>query len=164
MRKPPEGSLQRTKGDEMEILLIEDNPADARLTELALRDEKIRITLSIVRDGMEALAFLRKEGIHAQAKSPDLILLDLNLPKKNGREVLREIKSDALFKHIPVAILTTSDAESDILYSYRMQANCYMVKPLELNRFVEMMNSIKRFWFETARLPQRDEIREPECH
>jgi len=148
----------------MEILLVEDNIADARLTELALKDEKIHIKISIARDGVEALAFLRKEGIHAQAKSPDLILLDLNLPKKDGREVLMEIKSDMLIKHIPVAILTTSDAESDILYSYRMQANCYLVKPLELDRFVEMMNSIKKFWFETARLPLRDEIREQECH
>lgn len=145
----------------MDILLVEDNPADARLTELALRDGKIRINLSIARDGMEAMAFLHKEGIHAQARNPDFILLDLNLPKKDGREVLREIKSDALIKHIPVAILTTSDSESDILYSYQMQANCYMVKPLELDRFVEMMNSIKRFWFETTRLPQRDEIHEP---
>jgi chemotaxis family two-component system response regulator Rcp1 len=145
----------------MDILLVEDNPADARLTELALRDGKIRINLSIARDGMEAMAFLHKEGIHAQARNPDFILLDLNLPKKDGREVLREIKSDALIKHIPVAILTTSDSESDILYSYQMQANCYMVKPLELDRFVEMMNSIKRFWFETTRLPPRGEIREP---
>ena len=156
--------MQRTTWDKMDILLVEDNPADARLTELALRDGKIRIKLSIARNGEEALAFLRKEGIHAQAKNPDFILLVLNLPKKDGREVLREIKSDALIKHIPVAILTTSDAESDILYSYRMQANCYMVKPLELDKFVEMMNSIKRFWFETARLPHGDEISEPECH
>ena len=156
--------MQRTTWDKMDILLVEDNPADARLTELALRDGKIRIKLSIARNGEEALAFLHKEGIHAQARSPDFILLDLNLPKKDGREVLREIKSDALIKHIPVAILTTSDAESDILYSYRMQANCYMVKPLELDKFVEMMNSIKRFWFETARLPHGDEISEPECH
>ncbi len=156
--------MQRTTWDKMDILLVEDNPADARLTELALRDGKIRIKLSIARNGEEALAFLRKEGIHAQAKNPDFILLDLNLPKKDGREVLREIKSDALIKHIPVAILTTSDAESDILYSYRMQANCYMVKPLELDKFVEMMNSIKRFWFETVRLPHGDEISEPECH
>ena len=155
--------MQRTTWDKMDILLVEDNPADARLTELALRDGKIRIKLSIARNGEEALAFLRKEGIHAQAKNPDFILLDLNLPKKDGREVLREIKSDALIKHIPVAILTTSDAESDILYSYRMQANCYMVKPLELDKFVEMMNSIKRFWFETVRLPHGDEISEPEC-
>ena len=112
--------MQRTKRDKMEILLVEDNPADARLTELALRDGKIHIKLTIARDGMEALTFLRKEGIHAQARSPDFILLDLNLPKKDGREVLREIKSDVLIKHIPVAILTTSDSESDILYSYRM--------------------------------------------
>ncbi|MDD4652675.1 MAG: response regulator [Methanothrix sp.] len=148
----------------MEILLVEDNPADARLTELALRDEKNHIKLSIARDGVEALAFLRKEGIYAQSKSPDFILLDLNLPKKDGREVLREIKGDARIKHIPVAILTTSDAESDILYSYRMQASCYLVKPLELDRFIEMMNSIKRFWLDMARLPRRDEIREPEYH
>lgn len=151
-------------GDKMEILLVEDNPADARLTELALRDEKIHINLSIARDGVEALAFLRKEGIHAHAKSPDFILLDLNLPKKDGREVLREIKSDARIKHIPVVILTTSDSESDILYSYGMHASCYMVKPLELDRFIEMMNSIKRFWFDMARLPPRDELREQKCH
>jgi two-component system, chemotaxis family, response regulator Rcp1 len=148
----------------MEILMVEDNPADARLTELALRDEKNHIKLNIARDGVEALAFLRKEGIHAQAKSPDFILLDLNLPKKDGREVLREIKSDARIKHIPVAILATSDAESDILYSYGMQASCYLVKPLELNRFVEMMDSIKIFWFDMVRLPRRDEMREPKCH
>jgi two-component system, chemotaxis family, response regulator Rcp1 len=146
----------------MDILLVEDNPADARLAELALREGETRIKITIARDGVEALAFLHKEGIHARARSPDFILLDLNLPKKDGREVLREIKADAKIKHIPVAILTTSDAESDILYSYRMQANCYMVKPLELDRFVEMMNSIKRFWFETARLPWRDETHEPE--
>ncbi|MCX6674773.1 MAG: response regulator [Methanothrix sp.] len=155
-------SKDNRNGYRIEILLVEDNPADARLTELALRDKKILITLSIARDGEEALAFLRKEGIHAQAKSPDFILLDLSLPKKDGREVLKEIKSDVLIKHIPVAILTTSDAESDILYSYSMQANCYLVKPLELDRFVEMMNSIKSFWFATARLPRRDEISEPE--
>jgi len=148
----------------MEILLVEDNPADARLRELALRDDKIHIKLNIARDGVEALAFLRREGIHAQAKSPDFILLDLNLPKKDGREVLREIKSDARIKHIPVAILTSSDAESDILYSYRMQASCYMVKPLDLDKFVEMMNSIKRFRLDMARLPRRDEMREPEYH
>jgi two-component system, chemotaxis family, response regulator Rcp1 len=112
----------------------------------------------------KAMAFLHKEGIHAQARSPDFILLDLNLTKKDGRDVLREIKSDALIKHIPVAILTTSDSESDILYTYRMQANCYMVKPLELDRFAEMMNSIKRFWFEKARLPKGDEMHEQEYH
>ena len=155
-------SKDNRNGYKIEILLVDDNPADARLTELALRDEKILIKLSIARDGVEALAFLRKEGIHAKARSPDFILLDLNLPKKDGREVLMEIKGDVLIKHIPVAILTTSDAESDILYSYRMQANCYLVKPLELDRFVEMMNSIKSFWFATARLPRRDEISEPE--
>jgi two-component system, chemotaxis family, response regulator Rcp1 len=148
----------------MDILLVEDNPADARLAELALREGETRIKITIARDGVEALAFLRKEGIHARARSPDFILLDLNLPKKDGREVLREIKADAKIKHIPVAILTTSDAESDILYSYGMQANCYLVKPLELDRFVEMMNSIKRFWFETARLPWREETHEPQCH
>jgi len=151
-------------GHKIEILLVEDNPADARLTEIALRDDKYLVSISIAKDGVEALSILRKEGIHACSKSPDFILLDLNLPKKDGREVLKEIKRDVKIRHIPVAILTTSDAESDILSSYRMQANCYLVKPLELDQFVEMMKSIKSFWFNTARLPQRDEMCEPQFH
>jgi two-component system, chemotaxis family, response regulator Rcp1 len=140
----------------IEILLVEDNPADARLTELVFNEGKKSIRLSITGDGVESMNFLRKIGKYADAPRPDFILLDLNLPKKDGREVLAEIKSDPELKHIPVAILTASEAEEDILQSYRMHANCYLIKPVELDRFTEMVKSIKNFWFGTAKLPARD--------
>ncbi|HEV2749160.1 MAG TPA: response regulator [Gemmatimonadales bacterium] len=129
----------------IEILLVEDNPGDARLTREALRDARVRNNLHVVPDGVEALAFLRREGKHATAVSPDLILLDLNLPKKDGREVLGEIKNHDQFRHIPVVILTTSQAEKDIIESYRLRANAYVTKPVDLEQFLKVVQSIEHF-------------------
>lgn len=137
----------------IEILLVEDNPADVRLTREALKEEKIHNHLSVVSDGVEALAFLRQEGRHGKAARPDLILLDLNLPRKDGREVLAEIKSDEKLKLIPVVVLTTSDADRDILQSYRLHANCYIKKPLDLNQFSMVVKSIREFWLSIVKLP-----------
>jgi CheY-like chemotaxis protein len=143
--------MNMNEGCSIEILLVEDNPADARLTELIFKECR----LSIARDGVEAMDFLRKKGKYANAPRPNFILLDLNLPKKDGREVLAEIKSDPELKQIPTVILTASEAEADILQSYRMHANCYLIKPVELGKFKEMVKSIKDFWFVTAKLPPR---------
>ena len=137
----------------VEILLVEDNPGDVRLTREALKESKIRNNLSIVRDGVEAMAFLRREGDYARAPRPDIILLDLNLPRKDGREVLHEIKEDDNLKRIPVVILTTSDDEHDILESYNLHANCYITKPVDLNRFVTIIKNIEDFWLTIVRLP-----------
>jgi CheY-like chemotaxis protein len=142
-------------GCPIEILLIEDNPADALLTEMVFKEGRRSIRFSVVRDGVESMDFLRKKGKYANAPRPNFILLDLNLPKKDGREVLVEIKNDPELKRIPVAILTASEAEEDILHSYRMHANCYLIKPVELDKFTEMAKSITDFWFETAKLPPR---------
>lgn len=137
----------------VEILLVEDNPGDVRLTREALKESKIRNNLSIVRDGVEAMAFLRREGDYAAAPRPDIILLDLNLPRKDGREVLHEIKDDDSLRRIPVVILTTSDDEHDILESYNLHANCYITKPVDLNRFVTIIKNIEDFWLTIVRLP-----------
>jgi chemotaxis family two-component system response regulator Rcp1 len=137
----------------VEILLVEDNPGDVRLTREALKESKIRNNLSIVRDGVEAMAFLRREGEYANAPRPDIILLDLNLPRKDGREVLSEIKEDDNLRRIPVVILTTSDDEHDILESYNLHANCYITKPVDLNRFVTIIKNIEDFWLTIVRLP-----------
>ena len=139
----------------IEILLVEDNPADVRLTQEALKEEKLHINLTVVNDGVEALEFLRSEGRYANAVRPNLVLLDLNLPRKSGREVLKEIKNDPQLKAIPVIILTMSEAEKDILESYSLQANCYIVKPLDLNQFSKVVKSIEDFWFTIVRLPQK---------
>jgi CheY-like chemotaxis protein len=139
----------------IEILLVEDNPGDARLTKEALRDGRISNSLSIVRDGVEALEFLRREGRHAGAARPDLILLDLNLPKKDGREVLEEIKADPDLRRIPVVVLTTSQAEQDILQAYNLHANCYITKPVDLDRFLEILRSLEDFWLSIVKLPPR---------
>ena len=139
--------------DPIEILLVEDNAADVRLTREALKEEKIHNNLSVVRDGVEALAFLRGEGKYAGAALPDLILLDLNLPRKDGREVLDEIKSDKTLKTIPVVVLTVSDAERDVLQSYKLHANCYIKKPLDLNQFSTVVKSIHDFWLTIVKLP-----------
>jgi two-component system, chemotaxis family, response regulator Rcp1 len=138
---------------DVEILLVEDNPGDIRLTQEALKDSKIRNNLSVVRDGEEALAFLRREGNFARVPRPDLVLLDLNLPRVDGREVLEVIKTDDSLKRIPVVVLTTSDDEKDILASYNLHANCYITKPVDLNRFVEIVKSIEGFWFQIVKLP-----------
>ena len=137
----------------IEILLVEDNAADVRLTEEALREGKVRNNLHVARDGMEALEFLRRQGKYAKATRPDLILLDLNLPRRDGREVLAEIKDDPELKMIPVVVLTTSSAEADILKSYKLHANCYITKPVDLEQFVSVVKSIDDFWLTVVRLP-----------
>ncbi len=137
----------------VEILLVEDNPADVRLTREALKEGKVRNNLSVVVDGEAALAFLRREGQYAGAPHPDLILLDLNLPRKDGREVLAEIKEDPTLKRIPVVVLTTSTAEKDILQTYNLHANCYVTKPVQLDEFLSVVKSIDDFWLALVRLP-----------
>ncbi|AKJ00125.1 response regulator receiver domain-containing protein [Archangium gephyra] len=145
-----------TLGRPIEILLVEDNPGDVRLTIEALKEGKVRNRLSVARDGVEALAFLRREGSHASASRPDLILLDLNLPKKDGREVLAEIKEDSRLRRIPVVVLTTSKAEEDILRTYDLHANCYITKPVDLEQFISVVRSIDDFWLSVVRLPSLD--------
>lgn len=140
-------------GKPIEILLVEDNPADVRLTEEALREGKVKNTLHVARDGVEALEFLRRQGKWKDASRPDLVLLDLNLPRKDGREVLGAIKDDDDLKTIPVVVLTTSSAEADILKSYKLHANCYIQKPVDLEQFVQVVKSIDDFWLTVVRLP-----------
>jgi two-component system, chemotaxis family, response regulator Rcp1 len=137
----------------VEILLVEDNPGDVRLTEETLRESKVRNSLRVVTDGLEALEFLRKQGRHRQAPTPDLILLDLNIPGKDGREVLAEMKADPALQHIPVVVLTTSTADRDITAVYNLHANCYVVKPVGLAEFAVIVRAIEDFWFEVVRLP-----------
>jgi two-component system, chemotaxis family, response regulator Rcp1 len=143
----------RTHAEPIEILLVEDSPSDVDLTREALEDTKVHNNLSIVGDGVEALAFLRREGRYADAPHPDLILLDLNLPKKDGREVLAEIKSDPELRRIPVVVLTTSEAEQDIVESYNLHANCYVKKPVDLDAFIQVVRSIDNFWLAIVKLP-----------
>jgi two-component system, chemotaxis family, response regulator Rcp1 len=135
------------------ILLVEDNPGDVRLTREALKDSKLHNELHVAQDGYEALRFLRREGDYASAPRPDIILLDLNLPGMNGRQVLEEIKKDESLRRIPVVILTTSSDEQDILASYNLYANCYITKPINLNQFITIVKSIEDFWFSIVRLP-----------
>jgi CheY-like chemotaxis protein len=139
----------------MEVLLVEDSPGDVRLTQEAFRDANPSIRLHVATDGVEAMTFLRREGIHANAPRPDLILLDLNLPKMDGREVLAHIKADDTLKTIPTVILTTSDAEADIVKSYQLQANCYLSKPVQLDVFESLVGSINDFWLNKVKLPQQ---------
>ncbi len=138
----------------VEILLIEDNPGDARLTQEALKDGKVRNILHIVYDGEEATDFLFKRNQYKNAPRPDLIILDLNLPKKNGQEVLAEIKADDSLKSIPVIILTISKQEQDIIRSYNLHANCFLIKPIDLNQFFEVVKSIEDFWLTLVKLPR----------
>lgn len=140
-------------GEPVHILLIEDNPGDVRLTVEALNRGRILNRLSVVHDGVDALDFLYRRGQYIDAPRPHLIFLDLNLPKKSGREVLAEIKQDASLKRIPVVVLTTSNAERDILESYELQANCYVTKPVNLDRFLEVVKSIVEFWIAVVKLP-----------
>ncbi|MBH8572820.1 response regulator [Nostocaceae cyanobacterium CENA369] len=137
----------------IEVLLVEDNPGDAQLTRLALEDSKISINLNVVEDGVEAMAFLRKQAKYTKVPHPDLVLLDLNLPKKDGREVLAEIKTDIALRRIPVVVLTTSQAEEDILKAYNLAANCYITKPVDFDQFVKIVQSIEHFWFAIVKLP-----------
>ena len=137
----------------IEILLIEDNPGDVRLTQEALKEGKVLNNMDIASDGVDALAYLRREARHVHATRPDLILLDLNLPKKNGREVLAEIKRDVSLKRIPVVVLTTSSAEQDILESYNLHANAFITKPVDLIQFITVVKSIEDFWLTVVTLP-----------
>jgi chemotaxis family two-component system response regulator Rcp1 len=142
-------------GMPIHVLLVEDSPGDVRLTQEAFRDADATIRLHVASDGVEAMAFLRREGIHADSPRPDLILLDLNLPKMDGREVLVHIKEDESLKMIPTVILTTSEAESDIVMSYQLQANCYLNKPVQLDAFENLVKSINDFWLTKVKLPQQ---------
>ena len=137
----------------IEILLVEDNPGDARLTREALTHSKVRNRLHHARDGEEAMAFLRREGSFADAPAPDLVLLDLNLPRRDGREVLEDIKGDPQFMHIPVVVLTSSQADEDILRSYRLHANCFITKPVDLEQLTKVVQGIEQFWFTLVKLP-----------
>jgi len=138
-----------------EILLVEDNPGDVRLTQEAFKENKVRNSLSVVEDGIEALGFLRKEGKYADVPRPDLIMLDLNLPKKDGREVLSEIKEDPSLKRIPVVVLTTSKAEEDVIRMYNYHANCYITKPVDLEQFITVVKTIEDFWLTLVKLPSK---------
>jgi len=138
----------------IQILLVEDNDGDVFLTMEALKDAKIANSVHVVHDGVEALEFLRRQGKYATAPRPDLILLDLNLPRKDGRQVLREIKDDPSLRRIPVVILTTSKGEEDVLRAYDLHANCYITKPVDFNRFMEVVKSIEEFWLTVVRLPE----------
>jgi chemotaxis family two-component system response regulator Rcp1 len=140
-------------GRPIEILLIEDNPGDVRLTKEALKEAEVLNKIHVVTDGVEALAFLRRQGRYINASRPDLILLDLNLPKKDGREVLAEIKEDPDLKQTPVIVLTISKAEDDIIKTYNLHANCYVNKPVDLGRFIEVVTAIKHFWLGIVKLP-----------
>jgi chemotaxis family two-component system response regulator Rcp1 len=137
----------------IEILLVEDNPGDARLTREALTHSKVRNRLHHARDGEEAMAFLRRQGKFADAPAPDLVLLDLNLPRRDGREVLEDIKGDAQLMHIPVVVLTSSQADEDILRSYRLHANCFITKPVDLEQLTKVVQGIEQFWFTLVKLP-----------
>jgi len=138
-----------------EVLLVEDSPGDVRLTQEAFRDASTSVHLHVAVDGVEAMAFLRRQGPHAHAPRPDLILLDLNLPRMDGREVLAYIKGDDNLKTIPTIILTTSDAEADIVQSYQLQANCYLSKPVQLDEFESLVRSINDFWLTKVKLPHQ---------
>jgi chemotaxis family two-component system response regulator Rcp1 len=144
---------QRVISHSIDILLVEDNPGDVRLTVEALKEDKLQNNLHIVKDGIEAMAFLYQDGEYADAPRPDLILLDLNLPKKDGREVLEEIKADENLRRIPVVILTTSQAEEDVLKTYDLHANCYITKPVNLDQFAKVVQSIEQFWLTIVKLP-----------
>lgn len=139
----------------VDLLLVEDNPGDIRLTEEALKDGPVKVNLSVAKDGVEALEFLMQQGRFADAPRPDLILLDLNLPRKNGREVLHEIKSTPSLRQIPVVVMTTSNSEQDIDRAYELNANCYITKPIELDDFLGVVHSIEDFWLTKAMLPAK---------
>lgn len=139
----------------IEILLVEDNPGDARLTLEAMRDAKVRNRMHVVEDGVEAMEFLRRQGRFGDAPRPDLILLDLNLPRKDGRAVLAEVKADPDLKRIPVVVLTTSRAEEDVLHAYNLHANCYVTKPVDLAQFMKIVALIDEFWVNVVTLPRK---------
>ena len=148
----------KTNKSFINILLAEDNPADVRLTQEAFKDGKISNNLYVVKDGIEAMAFLRKEDKYDKMPYPDLFLLDLNMPRMDGREVLKEVKSDPKLKQIPIIILTTSEAESDVIKSYELHANCYITKPVDFEKFITVVKQIEEFWFSIVRLPPQEGI------
>ena len=143
-------------GRPVEFLLVEDNPGDVRLTKEALKDSKVRNNLNVLRDGLSALAFLRREAPYENAPRPDIILLDLNLPKMDGRELLSHIKADPKLKRIPVVVITSSEAEQDILRTYDLHVNCYVTKPVDLDQFIKVVQSIETFWLTIVQLPLPD--------
>jgi two-component system, chemotaxis family, response regulator Rcp1 len=145
--------MNKEESRPIEILLVEDSPSDTELTLEALRDFKVRNHVSVVEDGVQAMQFLRRQGPYGEAPRPDLIMLDLNLPRKDGREVLAEIKADDHLKAIPVVVLTTSRADQDILRAYQLNANCYISKPVDFNQFLEVVRSIESFWLFVVTLP-----------
>lgn len=145
--------------DSIDILIVEDNPGDARLIKEVLNDNKVYKSLFLVNDGVEAMNFLRNEGEFRNVPRPDLIILDLNLPKKDGREVLAEIKDSEEFRHIPVVVMTISQAEEDILKSYKLHANCYITKPIDLNEFIKVIKSIEDFWFSIVKLAPKNDLK-----
>lgn len=147
--------MKHVNGRPIEVLLVEDNPGDVRLMVEALKDAKVNNNLSVAINGEEAMAFIRREGAYSDAPTPDLIMLDLNLPKKDGREVLEEIKEDPDFKHIPVVVITTSGAEEDIIKSYSLHANCYITKPVNFEQFIKVVHSIEEFWLTVVKLPRK---------
>jgi len=147
--------LKNEKGNPIEILLVEDNPGDVRLTQEVLKEGKVNNKLSVVENGVQAISFLKKEDGYKDALTPDLILLDLNMPKKDGREVLLDIKKDKDLKKIPVIVLTTSQAEEDILKVYDLNANCFISKPVDLEQFINVVKSIEDFWLSIVKLPTR---------
>ena len=140
----------------IEVLLVEDDLGDVELTKEAIEATRLAVKLSVVRDGEEAMVYLRKEGSYADAASPDLVLLDLNMPRKDGREVLRDMKDDPILTHIPVVVLTTSDSDEDIMKSYDLGANCYVTKPVGLEQFMKVVQSIGDFWFMFVKLPNME--------
>ncbi len=142
-----------SRREAVEILLVEDNPGDVRLTQEVLKEGKLLTNLTVARDGVEAMAILRREQPHAVAPRPDLILLDLNLPRMDGREVLAEIHADPVLRNIPVVVLTSSQAEEDIVRAYDLHANCYVTKPVDLDQFIRVVESIEDFWFTIVKLP-----------
>lgn len=145
--------MAQASGAPIEILLVEDNPGDVRLTQEAVREAKIRNTLNVVNDGEQAIAYVRRQGDYADRPRPDLILLDLNLPRKDGREVLQDLKSDRDLHRIPVVVLTSSEAEQDILRTYDLYANAYVTKPVDLEQFMHVVSSIQDFWLNIVKLP-----------
>ncbi len=147
--------MQNNEIKPIDILIVEDNPGDARLIIEVLKDAKVFNVPHIVRDGVEAVNYLKKKNEYSKVQSPDLILLDLNLPKKDGREVLAEIKADNALKKIPVVVMTISQAEEDILRSYNLHANCYVTKPIDLDQFIKVVKSIEEFWFSIVKLPPK---------
>ncbi|MBI5740158.1 MAG: response regulator [Nitrospirae bacterium] len=150
--------MNNVTGNPIEVLLVEDNPADVRLMRESLKDSKVRNYLHVVNDGEEAMSFLRREGKYSGVPRPDLIMLDLNLPKKDGREVLEEIKNDPELKQIPVVIVTTSSADEDIVKSYCLHANCYVTKPVDLDQFMKVVHAIEDFWLTIVKLPKKHDM------